>query len=180
MARPLVVAAGNPMAGDDGLGYCVGRVLEDCVESRDFDVLVLTALDPGVAAYLEGRDRVVFVDAVDPSSLPGGARLAVYELDPGRLSLEELTEALLDVSSHEPNPVNILLVARASGVFSGRAALVGLRVWRVELGSGLSREACGLLEKGAREVLRVIGSGARLDTSCVTRVARRECGCESL
>ncbi len=179
MARPLVVAAGNPMAGDDGVGYCVGRVLEECVGERSFDVLVLTALEPGVAAYLEGRELVVFVDAVDPASLPEGAKIAVYEMDPGRLTVEELAEAMLDVSSHEPNPVNIVLIARASGVFSGKAILVGLRAWEVALGRGLSDEACKLLERGAREVLRVLGSNARLDTSCVERLARRECGCAS-
>ncbi len=175
--RPLVIGVGNPLAGDDAIGYCVGVILEKCTRSRDFDVMVLQALEPGVAAYLENRSLVVFVDAADPDALPEGAKIAVVEVDPKRLSVEELAEVLMNISSHESNPVNIALIARASGVFNGRVVIVAPRASRLVLGEGLSRDACGLLLDTARRVLEVLGSRASIDEACARREAGA-CGCK--
>ena len=175
--KPLVIGVGNPLAGDDGLGYCIGRVLEECVNSKCYDVITLTALDPGVAAYFEGRNLVVVIDAVDPSSLPEGAKLAIYEINPNNMSIEELSEYLSEVSSHEPNPVNIALIARAAGVFRGRFILLGVRAFNIELGAGLSSEACKLVSRAVANVLEIVGCKASVDNSCCKRILVRECGC---
>lgn len=171
-----MIAAGNPIAGDDAIGYCTGRILEECLEGRDFELLVLQALEPGVAAYFEGHELVVIVDAVDPGVLPEGAKIAVYELEPGRLSFDELLEALTEISSHESNPINIALLARASGLFNGRVVLVAPRAYRVALGEGLSTEACNLLPLVVRKVLELLGSKASIDEACIERISG-ECGC---
>ena len=175
--QPLVIAVGNPLAGDDALGYCTGLVLERCTRGRDFDIIVLQALEPGVAAYFEGRELVVFVDAVDPGVLPEGAKIAVIEVDPTRLSVEELAETLMEISSHESNPINIALIARASGLFDGRVVLVTPRAYRLELREGLSEDACRLLPRVAAKVLEVLGSSASIDEGCAENIAG-VCGCK--
>ncbi len=173
-----MIGAGNPLFGDDALGYCVARILEECTRDRGFDVVALQALEPGAVAYFEGHEPVVIVDAVDPDSLPEGARIAVYEVEPWRLSRDELAELLTDISSHESNPVNLAVLGFAAGTLSSKLVVVGLRPYRIELGvERLSREACSLLLPAARKVLEVVGGG-EVDAGCAASVARVECGCE--
>ncbi len=177
--KTLVIGAGNPLFGDDALGYCVARLLEECVEGRAFDVLALQALEPGVVAYFEGYETVIFVDAVDPASLPEGAKMAVYELDPKRLDNEELVSVLSELSSHESNPLNLAVLGYAAGTLSrnARIALVGLRPYRIELGAGgLSSEACRLALDAAGRVAGLAGGGV-LNEERARRLLESECGC---
>ncbi|AEM37955.1 hydrogenase maturation protease [Pyrolobus fumarii 1A] len=181
LRKPLVIGAGNPMFADDAVGYCVARILEECLEPRDsIDVLALQALDPGVVAYFEGHDPIVIVDAVDPATMPSGARIVTYEIDPRKLSLNELAESLTEASSHEANPVNLALIAHASGTLEGRMFFVGLRIHRIELGGGISHEGCMSIQRGVEEVLRILretGTRASLIGGCSEQILRKECAC---
>ncbi len=178
--EPLVVAVGNQLMGDDAVGYCAGRILEECVEGGGPRVLSLQNLHPGVAAYLEGHDPIVFIDAVDARSVEPGARLVVAELDPRRLSPEEVAEMITEISSHEPSPLVITVLAYAGGVLSGRVYLLGIPLdpSRVEPREGLSAEACRAALEAAGEALRLTGfESSVIRVECARRLLGDECGC---
>ena len=107
MTPDLVIGLGNPLMGDDGIGWHVARRLAaDPRLPPDTEVL-----DGGTdllrcAGQMEGRRRVVCIDALLGDSEPG--RLLVYrdglaELETGRrtahhLCVPEIIELLTEVS----------------------------------------------------------------------------------
>ena len=59
----LVIGYGNPLRGDDGLGWRVADELETCLEPGEATVLACHQLTPELAAPIAEADLVVFVDA---------------------------------------------------------------------------------------------------------------------
>lgn len=70
--RPLVIAYGNRLRGDDAIGWVVADALRDDVRMESVDVLAVHQLTPDLANEMTSASRVVFVDArLDPALAPG-------------------------------------------------------------------------------------------------------------
>ena len=70
--RPLVVAYGNRLRGDDAVGWVVADALRDDARMESVDVLAVHQLTPDLANEMTSASRVVFVDArLDPALPPG-------------------------------------------------------------------------------------------------------------
>lgn len=82
MKKPLVIFLGNLIFSDDRVGLEVGRLLREKLSGSGYDVELLEGGGLELIEYLEGRDEVVFVDAVRTLKSPPGSVL--------ELSLEEL------------------------------------------------------------------------------------------
>jgi len=78
--RALVIGYGNPLRGDDGLGWRVADELETCLEPGEATVLACHQLTPELAAPIAKADLVVFVDA-RVGERPG--RVAVERVEAG-------------------------------------------------------------------------------------------------
>ncbi|MGB8912139.1 MAG: hydrogenase maturation protease, partial [Candidatus Sulfotelmatobacter sp.] len=63
MPRVLIVAYGNPLRSDDGVGWIVADDLRQRLASSNVEVLQLTQLLPEVAESISRADTVIFVDA---------------------------------------------------------------------------------------------------------------------
>ena len=63
MPRVLIVAYGNPLRSDDGVGWVVAEELRRRLASPEVEVLRLQQLLPEVAESLSRADAVIFVDA---------------------------------------------------------------------------------------------------------------------
>ena len=63
MPRVLIVAYGNPLRSDDGVGWVVAEELRRRLASPEVEVLQLQQLLPEVAESLSRADTVIFVDA---------------------------------------------------------------------------------------------------------------------
>ncbi|MCX6898918.1 MAG: hydrogenase maturation protease [Verrucomicrobia bacterium] len=63
MAKTLIIAYGNPLRGDDGLGWHVARLLADIAPSRNAEVITCHQLMPELAQQISEVSTVVFVDA---------------------------------------------------------------------------------------------------------------------
>jgi hydrogenase maturation protease len=148
-APVLVLAVGNPSRGDDALGPELAARLEAAalpgVEViTEFQLQVENALD------LEGRERVVFVDAGTGT--------------PGPFELRRATAAADFLhTSHAISPEAVLATyKRVTGQEPPEAWVLCVRGESFELGEGLSNGAAGNLEAAwAALVARVATFGAR-------------------
>ncbi|MFO0695344.1 MAG: hydrogenase maturation protease [Polyangiales bacterium] len=138
VAPVLVLACGNPSRGDDAIGPVLAERLERWLErsgTTGIEVLVDFQLGPEHALDLEGRKRVLFVDA------------EVGAEAPFRFARVEPREAT-DPSTHAFSPGGVLAVARR--VMSSslpEAEILAVAGERFELGEPLSARARESVER---------------------------------
>lgn len=105
MPRLTIIGYGNPLRGDDGVGYHVAERLARKVESEvragDLEVLALQQLTPEVAENLINSELVIFIDAN-------------CRLEPGQIACEEIVprSPLHGPITHHLDPAGLLALAR--------------------------------------------------------------------
>lgn len=73
--RPiLILGLGNPLQGDDGVGSRVAQVLERRALPDDVEVIDGGTPGIGLLNLLEGRARVIIIDAAEMGLQPGAFR----------------------------------------------------------------------------------------------------------
>lgn len=127
----LVLGLGNPLRGDDGVG---SRVVEE-LERRRLPEGV-EAVDVGTGGLdlihlIEGRQRVIVVDAADVKREPGQfVRFSLREV--------ELLQADDQFSYHDAGLAEVLALARALGRSLPTVVLFGVQPQAIGWGQGLS------------------------------------------
>jgi hydrogenase maturation protease len=97
----LIIGMGNLLRTDDGVGVTIVNQLNDSGSLPDW----VEAVDAGMSgldlpAMMQGRKRVIVVDALEASAEPG----SIFRFDARRLA----SSAPFAVSSHETNIVEAL------------------------------------------------------------------------
>ncbi len=109
--RCLVIGLGNPILGDDGVGWRVADEVERCRTRAESDVEVERVALGGLRLMerLIGYDRVIIVDAIHTGKNPLGTVT--------RLSLDELAAPVAGYcnASHDTSLRTALEVGRALG-----------------------------------------------------------------
>jgi len=129
--RTLVLALGNPIRSDDGVGIAALRLLEEDPRVRG-EVLLLEGGTKGLelVSYISGMSRLLVLDAVDVGATAGtivcihGAELGSI---PGKGNVHDL--ALAD----------ILNALRLLGQEPRETVLLGVQPGTTELGTSLSK-----------------------------------------
>jgi hydrogenase maturation protease len=133
----LILGLGNPLQGDDGVGC---RVVEALVGADRWsplpdDVEVTDGGTPGVGLVnlLEGRQRVIIIDAAEMGLAPGQFR---------RFRPEEvtLTGSAERFSLHRSGVADALALARELGLALPEIVVFGMQPARVGWSDGLSPE----------------------------------------
>jgi hydrogenase maturation protease len=70
MLRDLIIAYGNPLRGDDSLGWHAAERLRTAINDPDIEILSLHQLTPELMDPISRAERVIFVDASEGSE-PG-------------------------------------------------------------------------------------------------------------
>jgi hydrogenase maturation protease len=128
----LVLGIGNTLMGDDGVGIRVVEILAN--EELPANVVVKAAGLPGwgLPSWLEGKDNVILVDAMQMGQAPGSWR---------RFSGEEIqlveTKAL---SLHQHGLDCGLALTQALGILPGNLLLYGFEPADLSAGAILSPE----------------------------------------
>lgn len=144
MARALIIAYGNPLRGDDGLGWHAARLLADIAPAHDAEVVVCQQLTPELAPQVSETQMVVFVDAAGEG--PAG-RLEGRRVEP------QAGEA---VFAHHVSPESLLGMARTLYGRAPRAFVVSVVGETFECGEELSpavRAVLPALVKRVEELL---------------------------
>ena len=145
-APVLVLAVGNPSRGDDALGPLLAEMVETAalpgVEVvTEFQLQVENSLD------IEGRERVIFVDAGVGTHAPFEVREATPAADflhtSHALSPEAVLATYLQIKGESPPPATILCVRGES----------------FELGEGLSPDAAAHLQAAWPKLASLCAAG---------------------
>ena len=126
--KPLVIGVGNDFAGDDAAGRLVARALAGAAA---FDVVECHGAAADLVTFMQGRPRVVIVDACASGAAPG----TLMRLD---AVTAPLPGWLRSVSSHGIGVAEGVALARLLGSLPAR-----VEIWAIEgsafcVGDGLS------------------------------------------
>jgi hydrogenase maturation protease len=81
-ATTLVVGLGNPILGDDGVGWRVAAAVKDRLDDPAVDVICLSLGGLALMEHLAGYRRAIIVDAMTTGAQPGSLhQLSAREMD---------------------------------------------------------------------------------------------------
>jgi hydrogenase maturation protease len=145
--KPLVIGVGNDFAGDDAAGRLVARALEGRLA---FDVAETHGAAADIVTLMEGRARVLIVDACRSGAAPG----AVHRLDAGAGALPGW---LRSVSSHGIGVAEAVALARVLGTLPGQ-----VEIWAIEGAAfGTGDAVTGAVQAAVRDVAAEIAGALR-------------------
>ncbi len=132
VAPILVLALGNVLLGDDGVGpELLERVRQKCLHLPQIDFVDGGTQGLALLGYLENRESVVILDACSLGAAAG--EVCVLQDD------EIFSSAgPRSTTAHEGNAGELLAAARLLGQLPPRVVLVGVEPESVRTGLGLS------------------------------------------
>ena len=143
-----IIGVGSPVAGDD-LGWAVIEALNEAGLDYAAELLPLDRPGPALVDHLQGRNRVILIDAMHAGLAPGSVRA---------LSLQELVVSARPPSSHGLGLADALALARALDCIPAYLHVIG-----IETGPGLDAEtrsiAIGEVVRRIEAILGDNGSG---------------------
>jgi len=146
----LVVAPGNPMAGDDGFGQRVAARLQD-LDPPSLQIVDLGREGPaGLLDHLENQAGLILVDAVTAPGRSPGEIVDVDWASEGRPAL--VHESAL--STHGLSIARQLELAAGLGLLPGRVRLIGAVLESTRCGDGLSAPLVPAVSSAVEAVLR--------------------------
>jgi hydrogenase maturation protease len=109
MNKTIIIGLGNPILGDDGVGWRVVEALQERVEAQGVETDKLASGGIGLMERLVGYQQAVIVDAIATGSYPTGS-VRVFPLE----ALENSFAGHLG-SAHESSLQTALQVGRDLG-----------------------------------------------------------------
>ncbi len=146
MARILIIGWGNPLRGDDGVGWRAAERLAEALDAHDVTVRVSHQLMPEFADDVSRSEFVVFIDAACDNS-PGEVRFERVEPD----------RAPSAAFSHQLSPPALLGMAEKLYGSRPEACLFSVGARSFEFGEELSPEVESALPALLIEVEKVCG-----------------------
>jgi hydrogenase maturation protease len=148
-ARTVVVALGNTLMGDDGLGIAALERLQ-----RQWRVpSEVELVDGGTAGMsllpiIEGAARVLLLDAIDARADPGTFLFIARDRLPRYLATK--------ISPHQIDLADVLALAELRGTLPEEALAMGLQPAEIRMSTDLSDPVSRGLDKLVDEVVRLL------------------------
>ena len=130
MARTLIIGYGNPLRGDDRLGWRAAEVLENLPEvaqNPEVEIVICHQLTPELAEKVGSVELVLFIDAA-AEGVPGTWNCKAVSAD----------AALPDALGHHFTPLRVLAYAHAIFGAKPQALVISVAAESFELGEDLS------------------------------------------
>jgi len=159
--KTIIIGIGNTMLADDAIGPLTVQALKNCgAPAMSLELDAFTA-----ATYLENVDLAIFIDTLEPVyGQPG--QIIQLQLDPTRLSPEEMAKAFSrELSSHHPTPADVVLLAYSSGIFKGKAILIGIVPETLEFAHPPSTTTISKIKEICEKVAET--ANLQIDCNCV-------------
>ena len=145
--KTLVLAYGNPLRSDDGLGWHAAEQLAEVLRESEAEIRTSAQLTPEIALPISEAGLVIFIDAT-------------REGEPGELTCNHVTPQLVPVRfSHELSPEAVLALAQYMYGVSPPAFLVSLCGECFALGEDLSPLVAAQLPRLVDLVTQLAQSG---------------------
>ena len=145
MARVLIVGYGNPLRGDDGMGWHAAEMLRQSVDDPEVEIITVHQLTPELMGPVSEAGSVIFLDAA-ASGEPGA--VTQRRIDTGATPAGDFT--------HHVTPETLLEGAR---ILYGRrppATLLSVAGADFEPGDQLSEPVRGALPEVVRLALQLL------------------------
>ncbi|MGB9723176.1 MAG: hydrogenase maturation protease [Chloroflexia bacterium] len=141
----VVIAIGNPILRDDGVGFYVAEDLRGRLNERRVEVVRACAGGFRLLDALAGRRRAVLVDALRLGGKPGQVYL---------LSAEDLQGRIRAATPHEAGLPEALALGQQLGMEMPEVVVVGIEPAEVEeFGEGLTPEVAAAVPEAVALVL---------------------------
>ncbi len=147
----VVIGIGNTLHGDDGFGIHAVRQLEGKLP-REVELVEGRVLGMDLLPFLEGREKVIFIDALDAGEEPG----AVFRFSPFEVPQATVAPRL---SVHDLGLYELVNASRLLGSCPQSMVVIAVQVKNVELGSDLSDEVRAALPTVCRLVREEVEAG---------------------
>ena len=154
--KTLIVGLGNPILGDDGVGWKVAEVVRTQLTNADqAEVICLSVGGLGLMEQLIGCDRAILVDAFISDREPTGSILVRRLDDLPNYSAYHIT------SAHDTSLQNAMQLGRTMGAhLPDEVCVVGIAIRRIrEFGEVLSPAVGGAVDGAAHIVLNFLRQG---------------------
>ena len=149
MPHVLIVGYGNPLRGDDGLGWRVTERLRELVHDPAVEILTLHQLTPELMDPVSRARRVIFIDACTGGN-PG-------EIRERAVAPDSAAHAAGAAFTHHATPEALLAGARALYGRAAEAWMISVTGADFSLSAELSPAVSGRLEQVVAAVLRLAG-----------------------
>jgi hydrogenase maturation protease len=149
----LIIGLGNPLRGDDGVGVRVAQALAAQALPSSVEVMDGGTQGLGIVSLLEGRQRVIVVDAADVGRAPG--QFVRFTLAETRLLGEDQ-----HLSIHAAGLRDALLLAQALKVLPDDVVIFGVQPANLEWDNSLSPEVEDALPGLLASILAELKPGA--------------------
>ena len=142
----LILGIGNPLMGDDGVGIRAAEALARSELPEGVTVQEAGLPGWGLPSWLEGRSRVILVDAVQMDAAPGAWKR--FRFSDLRLALEDSS-----LSLHAPGLACGLALTEALNLLPEDLTLYGVQPGQVSAGEGLSAKVSASLPELVQTIL---------------------------
>jgi hydrogenase maturation protease len=157
MSKPIdaqstvtLIGLGNILLRDDGVGvHAVRYIQEHCTIPAGLEIVDggTTGLD--LLPFIEGRQRVIFVDTVNFNQAPGFIGVLKNEAIPSLFGAKE--------SLHHMGLMDVLAAARLMDILPADIRLIGIQPERIEPGLEMSATIQSRLSPLVDQILSEIG-----------------------
>lgn len=149
----LVLGIGNTLLSDEGVGVHVVRALEERLGEDDG----ITLLDGGTLSFtlagpIESCDALVVADAAQLKSVPG--TIEVFQGD----AMDGFLAGNRKSSVHEVSLIDLMAIARLSGHWPARRALVAIQPEVVDWGETPTVRVGDAIPVACARILELIGA----------------------
>ena len=143
--RALIICYGNPLRGDDGLGWRVAERLRVAVQDPSVEILSLHQLTPELMDPISHADRAIFIDACDG-------------LVPGEIQERVVEPQTMGVAfTHHSTPAALLAGARSLYGRAPMATLITVTGADFSLSDELSPVVSARMDDVVSAALRIVG-----------------------
>jgi hydrogenase maturation protease len=140
MMKITLLGLGNILMRDDGVGvHAVKAVQERFEVPPELDIVDGGTSGLDLLPFIEGRDRVIFVDAVDFGKEPGFIGELVNDDIPAFFSKDK-------ASLHHIGLTDVLATGRLLNIIPEEICLIGIQPQRIEMGLELTEVLQGKLD----------------------------------
>jgi len=148
MPGSVVIGIGNLLKSDDGAGIHAVRYLNDKLPS-DVSLVEGGVYGLDLLSHLEGRDKVIFIDALDAGEDPG----AIFRFTPQDVKQQQSPM----VSAHDLGLYELIGAAQLLDQCPEDIIIIAVQVKSLETGMELSPEVRESLSHIHRLVLEELG-----------------------
>jgi hydrogenase maturation protease len=148
-SKIIIIGLGNPLLGDDGVGW---RVAEQVRESCEVDVDCLSVGGLSLMERLVGYDRAILIDAITTGKQPTGS-VSLYKLE----ELPDLSAGHTG-STHDTSLQNALKLGQSMGVqLPTEVVVVGIEAQSVyEFSEVLSPPVAAAIPQAVQMVMELL------------------------